>query len=773
MQRLGIPWLPLLLLLLLVRPAAPASWWVNFKAGDNSKSGTSAAAAWKDLKKARTVTGPTGIQPGDTINIVSGGYKVSDYQAVGDFPLWTEAHVKGMPGLPITIQPEPGGTVVIDGENVNSIWLSFYPSASSPTNYYIVVKGLEFTHWKGGIISIGNTNTASPGTQEAHYVAVTDLNIHDNYQGGAAALGTTNGGHVIFKNNRVVHTGDPARGWTGAGDHGYYISHGSQFVVIDGGYHEKIAGFTVHMNADFVQPWVTKNVIVRRVTSVNSNRGLSTTVASNYQNIMIYHNTSYGEQHTYPEISATTGYDSAQAGYSLHGGALSYSNVVFKNNIGDGWIDNAGGGQIYADTMFPSTAQLFLDYNLFHKQGTTGALYYMAGAYQTLPAFRGATAHGAHDIHADPLFVNPAAGTRNFALQTSPTPSPAIDAGDFLTTATNTASTASTLLTVNEPSYFHDGYGLVPGDTIQIGTQSPVLVTNVNYGTKELTLAQGRTWTAGQGVSLPYNGRKPDMGALETVGTGATQLQFTAPAQTTEVNQFLPTIVVEVRNASGTLVPDSTANVTLTLTAGPGVFPDVQTLATQTFTPAQTGRYVRLEALADPVGGPYTSAAETTVLAKSVGIPQAGMRVVSVSSEEAPAHAATKALDGTTRTYWYTQFTGDSPPHPHTLVLDLGTAYPVNGWTYLPFQDADNRGRITQYTFAVSPDGTNWGTPLTDPLLTGTLTRAAVGGVATFPALVFGRVASGYVFTATSPGLTSASSGPFAIVTNPPPCPCP
>jgi hypothetical protein len=61
-------------------------------------------------------------------------------------------------------------------------------------------------------------------------------------------------------------------------------------------------------------------------------------------------------------------------------------------------------------------------------------------------------------------------------------------------------------------------------------------------------------------------------------------------------------------------------------------------------------------------------------------------------------------------------------------VLDLGAPYVVNGWTYLPHQLSDLDGHVTQYELYVSTDGTTWGTALTNPLLTGTVSRAAVGG---------------------------------------------
>lgn len=118
------------------------------------------------------------------------------------------------------------------------------------------------------------------------------------------------------------------------------------------------------------------------------------------------------------------------------------------------------------------------------------------------------------------MFVSPGAPTRNFALGPG---SAAIDAGTFLTTTVG-AGTSSTTLIVADAGYFHDGFGLgpqVPGDTIQVGSQSPVLITEVNYATNTLTLQTGISWANGQPVSLVYTGSAPDMGALEAEGSDA------------------------------------------------------------------------------------------------------------------------------------------------------------------------------------------------------------------------------------------------------------
>src|SRR5262245_15252266 len=93
-------------------------------------------------------------------------------------------------------------------------------------------------------------------------------------------------------------------------------------------------------------------------------------------------------------------------------------------------------------------------------------------------------------------------------------------------------------------------------------------------------------------------------------------------------------------------------------------------------------------------------------------IPQQQMQVVSVDSQDMVGgnYAATNAIDGNPATFWHTEWFQQAPPLPHTLVLDLGGQYQVDGFRYLPRQDGNSNGTIAAYQFYVSADGTTWGT---------------------------------------------------------------
>jgi len=69
---------------------------------------------------------------------------------------------------------------------------------------------------------------------------------------------------------------------------------------------------------------------------------------------------------------------------------------------------------------------------------------------------------------------------------------------------------------VADAGYFFDGYGIVEPDLIQLeGQTQAVAIATVDYATNTLTLAEPLSWSAGDGVSLPYGGARPDQGRYE------------------------------------------------------------------------------------------------------------------------------------------------------------------------------------------------------------------------------------------------------------------
>jgi len=82
-----------------------------------------------------------------------------------------------------------------------------------------------------------------------------------------------------------------------------------------------------------------------------------------------------------------------------------------------------------------------------------------------------------------------------------------------------------------------------------------------------------------------------------------------------------------------------------------------------------------------------------------------------LTTEVAPA---TNAIDNDTTTYWHSHWVwgaATDTPLPHYLIVDLGAAKPITGFSYLPRQTGVN-GRVKAWEFYVSDDGVAWGTPV-------------------------------------------------------------
>jgi len=133
-----------------------------------------------------------------------------------------------------------------------------------------------------------------------------------------------------------------------------------------------------------------------------------------------------------------------------------------------------------------------------------------------------------NNISVNPEFINlvsdPNSSESDFNLQST---SPMIDAGVFLTVTVGSGS--GTTITVDDARYFMDGWGIIEGDLIQLDGQTQTSrITNVNYSTNVLTVDTSLTWSSGQGVSLPYEGTAPDIGAFEYSDGTPTAPAFTS-----------------------------------------------------------------------------------------------------------------------------------------------------------------------------------------------------------------------------------------------------
>ena len=91
-----------------------------------------------------------------------------------------------------------------------------------------------------------------------------------------------------------------------------------------------------------------------------------------------------------------------------------------------------------------------------------------------------------------------------------------------------------------------------------------------------------------------------------------------------------------------------------------------------------------------------------------------------VDSEQS-GQVAEHVWDGDPSTIWHTDWSSTNPPYPHTLVIDLGAKYSINGFEYIPRSDGGN-GTVKDYEFYVLDEEAMWDDPGTwgDPVASGT-----------------------------------------------------
>jgi hypothetical protein len=469
---------------------------VNGKDGNSTSAAQNPTTPWKTMAKVKST-----VAAGDTVNIIGGTYTPSQYKGESGLPVWQEFHSHGEPNKVITIQARPGDTVVFDGQQ-ESYWMLFREFGDTK-GFYVVIQNITFRNYYAAVISLGS------GPNHSSRLAVLNCTFQDigTGQGAPLAVGQS-ASHAIFKGNTIKNSGDPSLPSDGfpAAQHGIYITEGNSNTVLDQNYIEKISGLGIHYWGHDHYNLTTTQSIIRRNTIVNAHEAGLIIAGTNYQNTYVYNNTFYQEQVPFPQLNNR----SASYFVTFHNG-LNSKNMKVLNNLGYGYVAPA---PVEADTDSNFNGTLTLNYNLWQNLTGSNNLYlwnYAAGTYYTLTSFR---ATYGYEMQTQQMQQTTApfikVAERDFTL---PSTSPAIDAGTFLTTTVGAGS--GTTLTVADAGFFMDGFGLIAGDMIQVGSQSPVQITAINYGTNAITVAQSISWSAGQGVSLPYSGNKPDIGAYE------------------------------------------------------------------------------------------------------------------------------------------------------------------------------------------------------------------------------------------------------------------
>lgn len=124
-------------------------------------------------------------------------------------------------------------------------------------------------------------------------------------------------------------------------------------------------------------------------------------------------------------------------------------------------------------------------------------------------------------------------------------------------------------------------------------------------------------------------------------------------------------------------------------------------------------RFVKLEALSEVKGGPFSAIAEFNLVgASGKNLARTGWSAFadSAGTSDQPANA----IDAESASLWHSQWEGAPAPLPHIFIVDMGRPEVVHGFRYLPRQDHLPNGVIARYCFYLSANGVDWGAPVAE-----------------------------------------------------------
>jgi len=488
-------------LLMLEMPAMfGAVYYVDVN-GNDSNSGSS-SAPWRTIQKAANT-----VVAGDTVRVQPGNY-----------PERVSESTDGSAGRFITYVAD--GNAVVYGFNI--------------TGDYVRVIGFEITH----PTALGYAGISVSG---ASHVELLDNNIHNT---STTSISPSGANFLVIRGNILNYSGSPGNN-SGAGRKTIDDGGSSQTNVL-------IEYNIISHTTDYVCPNGGKYIIRNNVMgpTTTSDFGGTPHVDGYQANAQTHYGFMEANWHVdnaitdshfaliEAPVSGRNAHFTTIKNVSLRSGDQLWFQMrdgtnlfAAHNTVGQvGYGPRGGPGSsgffyVWSDRNGPSTGNAA--HNNIYTNVTRGVVYTISSGSSlrhshdlVYPAASDLVNGSNGDIEADPQFVD--YGANNVLLKST---SPARDSGTALTTVTSSSGSGNSF-TVAEADWFHDGFeGLTEGHKIYVGDDNNVTVTDVDYSTRRITVAQSISWTSGDAVGYAYLGLKPDRGAYEygaLLLTGAT-----------------------------------------------------------------------------------------------------------------------------------------------------------------------------------------------------------------------------------------------------------
>lgn len=510
----------------------------NHGSASDSNAGTDIDLPWLTIGKANSTS-----TAGDTVHVRTGTYTGEQIKPVND---GTSANRINYLGYSSEVPVLTGVSICVEIEKMY-ITVDGFKLFKPTTNYFKVV------NTTGGVFELGNCIIDGDGTAPSSGYADCDLrawgsHIHHNtfqnpyrtpseinehssivmYNGANNCLIENNTfidgpGHSqvelyggayrnIIKNNNFVLTGAYANN--------IYECVDSSIVSVRFNEYNVIEGNTFHcegasLGLDTYHP-IRLNVgnkynIVRNNVLYDTNRnGIALTTK---ESVHTEYNTVYNNTIHDVGVMAHGGEGNILCSSTISGDQVRYNeflnNILYaadKRSIMQIEITSIGTDirdNIYRNNIVNSTLA-----------NVTKALHDMSvwDEYTISQAETAFPAEFIDNFDSDPLFLN--VTNKDFHLTSA---SPARNAGTRLTTVTS-ANGSGTSFVVANPYFFMDGHGVTEGDSILVGSNGAVTVTEIVHSTKTITVDSSITWSNGDEIYLEETGTTPDLGALQYEG---------------------------------------------------------------------------------------------------------------------------------------------------------------------------------------------------------------------------------------------------------------
>jgi parallel beta-helix repeat protein len=299
----------------------------------------------------------------------------------------------------------------------------------------------------------------------------------------------------------------------------------------------------------------TRDVIIRRNVIYDSAPGIRA-----HQGYKIYHNTLVANNRDYTGPNSHWTAESRPAFSGIRQKEPGEAGIAIVNNIVVGhhtveialWPleDQPGPNHIDGNLYYNSEGVFFGQVKPSREWDTLTFSMWQ----RLLQGYDTVTGDDRFSLVADPKFVDapekPVGRHDQFDFHLAEG-SPAIDRGRPLTWTDGSGSGSQ--IRVEDAGYFTDGFGMVDGDTIQVGDGPVLQVVGVDYGSNLVTVNQPLFWHDGQPVSLAYRGSAPDIGAFECEGECTPAVP--KPVSEERVSKGLQ-VLYTFANGGGTLVRD-------------------------------------------------------------------------------------------------------------------------------------------------------------------------------------------------------------------------